>query len=114
MDLAGGHEDERSRPDRAPVGSVEELPGTARDHVDLVAVMRLLRVMPVRRIQLRYQAAVGKDRHRQIPRRGRAFLQRLRQIDLRNCCGVILHLGSYRSASAPEANSSRLTSFKST
>jgi hypothetical protein len=75
MRLTGGYEDEGASLDRIPLCTVEEFSATARDKINLIARVRLLRVVPLRRVEFHDERTVREDRHGQIARRRRTFGQ---------------------------------------
>ena len=75
MLLSGGNEDERTRFHRVPLHSVKKGSGAARDEINLVARVRLLRVLADGCVHFNRERAVRKNGDGEIARRRRAFRQ---------------------------------------
>ena len=62
-----GYKKEGTRADRMAGGAIEKDAVAANDDIDLIATMRFLGIVILRRVQLRLERSVGEDRYRQIP-----------------------------------------------
>src|SRR5437763_14342803 len=79
---ARGGEEQIARRERLARVAADELACALRDHIDLIARVRLLRIMPARRVELNLQSAMREQENGALAlRRGQA-LQCLSQSDL--------------------------------
>ncbi len=73
MDLPGRNKDERTRFYRVPASPIKEQPAPSRHEIKFIAIMGLLRIISLRRVQLNVDRSVGKDRDGEVSSRWRTF-----------------------------------------